>query len=109
MLPNVGQCSVGRLMSRTLEQKAGKGGMDTLFQKANNVFTEAVLGMRPTWISASVFFSTLPHLGYFIKRMKDLTEQLEKIGEEMEKLVNQNTERKGREEGSFLSLLSEKV
>ena len=27
----------------------------------------------------------------------------------MEKLVNQNTERKGKEEGSILSLLSEKV
>ena len=87
----------------------GRKRRDGYFVSANNVFTEAVLGTHPTWISASVFFSTLPHLGYFIKRTKDLTEQLEKIGEEMEKLVNQNTERKGREEGSFLSLLSEKV
>lgn len=55
-----------------------KKGMDTLFQKSTFVFSKAFLGPCPTCISTSVFFSTLHHLGLlFIKRRKDLTEELE--------------------------------
>lgn len=58
------------------------------------------------WFSfpLSLIWATL-----FIKRTKDLTEQLKKLQEEMEKPVSQNMEKKGKEEGSFLSLLSEDV
>lgn len=58
------------------------------------------------WFSfpLSLIWATL-----FIKRAKDLTEQLKKLHEEMEKPVSQNMEKKGKEEGSFLSLLSEDV
>jgi len=67
----------GRVYFKFLRTKGRGKGMDTLFQKANNVFAEAFLGPCPAWISPTVFFSTLPHLGLlFIKRRKDLTEEL---------------------------------
>lgn len=67
-----GDAEWGGGISSSLEQKAGKGGVDTLFQKANRVLTEAVLGSCPVQFLAAIFFLLFLILCYFVyKKLKD--------------------------------------
>jgi len=76
---------MGCLIPNSIERKAGKGGMDTLFQKADRMFAEAIVGPYPAWFSAAVcLFVCFPLpffiLGYFVyKKVERLAEKLEII------------------------------
>lgn len=61
----------GQVYFNYLRTKAGRGGVDTLFQKANRVLTEAVLGTCPVWFLAAIFFLLFLILCYFVyKKLK---------------------------------------
>jgi hypothetical protein len=56
---------MGSLISSTIEQKTGKEGMDTSFEKADSVYTDTVAEMPPTRILAAGFFFFFPFSSFW--------------------------------------------
>jgi hypothetical protein len=85
---------MGSLISSTIEQKTGKEGMDTSFEKADSVYTDTVAEMPPTRILAAgffFFFSLFLILGYFV--YKKPVRQLGKMEIELEKRLAKQLEK----------------
>jgi hypothetical protein len=58
---------MGGLISGTLEQRGGRGGMDALFQNAFGGLLRLLLGYTPVVFSSSVLFSQIRGLFHFLK------------------------------------------